>query len=339
MPSAPEATLDAFFAQTAAEYEQVLADRGAVERELRFAGRGVRLRFAGDALAQALLPALSARVVKDSAGRADVTIGLWTSNARAPFGWDPGDVGPRGLVRGSGNGRIAAVHESFSGVLTLVDRSAGRILYRVRDVAALPWWERAAPLRPALFFALGASAGQLVHAGAVGDPLRGGVLLAGPGGSGKTTVALAALEHGMRYVGDDYVLLDRGVAWNLYGTAKLDAAADGYPKAVQHGAVLAPDEKRVLDIAAHAGSLLIDALPVRAVVVPRIAGDRTRLRAITRVEALLALAPSTTFQMPFDGGAVVATLAGLVRSVRCYRLDVGDRSDDLAAAIDAALDP
>jgi hypothetical protein len=338
MPSAAEAALDASFAQATAEYEEAVSQRGAVERELRFAGRGVRLRFAGEALAQALLPAVAARVVNEVGGDVGVTIGLWASDARAPLGWGPGDVGPRGLVRGSRRDRIAAVHESFSGVLTLVDRAAGRILYRVRDVAGLPWWERAAPLRPALFFALGASGGQLVHAGAVGDLIRGGALLAGPSGSGKTTVALAALEHGLRYVGDDYVLLDRGVAWNLYGTAKLNVAAGHHPTAASPGSGLAAGEKLVIDVAAHSGDSLVDALPVRAVVVPCIRGRDTHLVAITPLEAMLALAPSTAFQMPFDRGAVVATLAGLVRSVPCYRLEVGDRSGDLAAAIGDALD-
>jgi len=347
MPRAAEPALDAFFDQAAAQYEEALVERGAIERHLRFAGREVGLRFAGEELAQALLPALAARVVDERGAAPAVTIDLWVGGADARVGWGPGDVGPRGLVNGSDHGRVAAVHETFSGIVTLVDREGGRILYRVRDVARLPWWERAAPLRPALFFAMAASGGQLVHAGAVGDPARGGALLAGPSGSGKTTAALAALEHGLRYVGDDYVLLEGGIAWNLYGTAKLDVAAGRGPQpgapsragTVLRSASPGSGEKLVLDLAARSGPSLIEALPIRAVIVPRIHGRRTRLCAITPVEALLALGPSTVFQMPFDGGGVVTTLAELVRLVPCFRLEVGERAHDLAAAIDDALEP
>ena len=50
-------------------------------------------------------------------------------------------------------------------------------------------------------------------------------------------------------------------------------------------------------------------LPIRAIVVPRIHGGRSALRPASAGAALLALAPSTAFQMPYDDGAVVA-LAG-----------------------------
>ena len=118
-----------------------------------------------------------------------------------------------------------AVHEAYSGAVTLVDCGEGALLHRVPDCRAVPWWERAAPLRAeALFWALAGQGRHLVHAGAVGDE-RGGVLVAGASGSGKTTVTLAALLHGLSYVADDYVLLhDRGelTACSIYGTAKLD---------------------------------------------------------------------------------------------------------------------
>jgi hypothetical protein len=74
------------------------------------------------------------------------------------------------------------------------------------------------------------------------------------------------------------------------------------------------------------------------VLVPRIRGGRARLRDASAVEALLALAPSTTFQMPFDEGAVIAALAAVTRAVPAYALDVGDDPRELAEAVDRALD-
>jgi hypothetical protein len=259
------------------------------------------------------------------------TIRLWEADAcpagPVPFPWRVADIGPGGLVRGPGNDPVQAVYETYSGALTLVDSGGRALLHRVPHRGMVPWWERAAPLRPALFWALGGAGRHLVHAGAVGDD-RGGVLLAGARGSGKTTVALAALVHGLGYVADDYVLLHTAgepTAVSLYSTISVRAAPDA-------------EEKAVLDVAALMHGSLRESLPVRAVVVPRISGGRACLRRVSPTEALLALAPSTAFHMPFDDGAVVASLAALVRRVPCFALDVGDGVAELADAVEQVLE-
>jgi hypothetical protein len=307
-----EASLQGLFAEASAAYEQAIARSGEVRRVLRFAGRQLELRFAGATLAEALLGAMAPRITAGDS--AELSIGLWAGDS--PLPWRLPEVGPRGFVRGSSPDGVSAVYEPGSGAITLFDNDSAQILYRVPGIDEIPWWERAAPLRPALHFALAGPASHLVHAGAVGDPDRGGLLLAGPGGSGKTSLALAAVEHRMHYVGDDYVLLVGGVAWNLYRTAKVDAGPGR--------------EKAVVEIDSSA---LVEALPVRAVVVPAICDGDARLERISAGGALLALAPSTAFQMPFDRGAVIGTLAELVRRVPCYRLELGSSPAAAAAAL------
>jgi hypothetical protein len=228
--------------------------------------------------------------------------------------------------------------------VTLVDCGRRVLLHRVRAVAAVPWWERAAPLRVALFWALRGEGRHLVHAGAVGDD-RGGVLLAGASGSGKTTVALAALVHGLGYVADDYILLDAAgapTAISIYNTAKLDDGHVGRFGALAPGIRFPPPsdagEKAVLDIARLMPGSLRESLPVRAVLVPRICGGRSRLRRASAAEALLALAPSTALQMPFGDRAVVSSLAALVRRVPCFGLDVGDDVAEVAGGVERALE-
>lgn len=259
--------------------------------------------------------------------------------------WGQGDVGPRGLVAGPESASVLAIHEAGSSALTMFDRRSRSLLHRVPGASMLPWWERAAPLRPALFWALSGRGRHLVHAGVVGDEQRGGVLLAGAGGSGKTTVALAALAAGMAYVGDDYVLLHtegRPVAWNIFGTAKLDAGHVGRFPELSRDLAISPEpvfeEKHVLDVHRLMGDSLVSSLPIRAVLVPRIRGGKARLRPASPGEALLALAPSTAFQMPYDGGEVVGALATVARSVPAFALDVGDEPGELAEALDRVLD-
>jgi hypothetical protein len=327
------AALSPFYAGARREYDLAAERHGVVEVNLRFGDRSVALRFAGQRLAEAVLGlgALDARR-SGASGEADATIALWEEPlppaAALPVTWGVDDIGPQGLVRGSGADGVVAVHETASGAVTLVESSPGAaILHRVPSRGLIPWWERAAPLRPALFWALAGERRHLVHAAAVGDD-RGGVLLAGPRGSGKTTVALAGVAQGVGFVADDYLLLDaRGEpeAVSLYGTASIATASAG-------------EEKQVLDVARAMPGALRGSLPVRAVVVPRIRGGRTRLRRVSPAEALRAWAPTTLLQMPLAGGRALASLAAVVRSVPCFGLDVGDDAAELAGAVERVLD-
>ncbi len=330
MPSLTEGGLGSFFGAAEGEFELVAGAQGVVVRDLRFADRRVRLRFAGATLAGALLPALSARE-EDHRDEVDVSICLWERDRSphdpVPFPWSIEEIGPGGLIQGSDPHSVIAIHETASGALTLADRHQHTILYRVPAEALIPWWERAAPLRPALHWALRGEHRHLVHAGAVGDT-RGGVLLAGASGSGKTTVALAALEHGLGYLADDYILLNTTqppTAHAIYTSLSVRPEPDA-------------EEKAVLDVARLMPGSVRESLPVRAVLVPRIRSGHARLTPITPTEALLALAPSTVFQMPFDDGAVLASLANLVRTVPCFALEVGEHTTELAHAIEQTLE-
>src|SRR5205085_1064715 len=80
-------------------------------------------------------------------------------------------------------------------------------VFWVRDARSLTRWETAAPLRTLLRWTLRPL--QMVHAAAVVGP-RGAALLAGPSGAGKSTTALAAAEHGLGFVADDYCAVDLG---------------------------------------------------------------------------------------------------------------------------------
>ena len=62
------------------------------------------------------------------------------------------------------------------------------------------------------------------------------------------------------------------------------------------------------------------------------------VRPTSAGEALLALAPSTVMQMPYDGGAILAPLGRLLRSLPSFAIDVGDDRDGLAGALREVLE-
>jgi hypothetical protein len=347
MSSRRDSELADFLDVATSEHAEATRVHGMVERHLDMGPCRVRLRFAGALLAEALLPAFGPRATAADGGPPVASIELWEEalvpGGHAPVPWNDRDLGPRGLLRGPAGSGIVAVHEG-SGTVTLVDEATGAIRYRVPSADALPWWERAAPMRPALFWALAGNGRHLVHAGAVGDE-RGGILLAGAGGSGKTTLALAALMAGLRYVGDDYLLVTTNSApqaLNVFATAKLDEGhVERFPELAVHArriGVSEPDEKLVLDVPSACPGALAVALPLRAVAVPRITGGTTAVRPASAGDALLALAPSTVMQMPYDGGATLAPLGRLLRSLPSFAIDVGDDRDGLAGALDEALE-
>ena len=158
----------------------------------------------------------------------------------------------------------------------------------------------------------------------------GGVLLVGPGGSGKSTTALSTLpDQRLRYAGDDYVAVGSGGApavHSLYSSGKVHpddlhrlphlepALADG----------TRPDEKAVFYVEQAFPGRSIAGFPLRAIVVPRVT-DRRAARALpgTRAEVLAAFAPSTIFQLHPPARDALAWMAGLVRAVPTFVLELG----------------
>ncbi|MEZ5313900.1 MAG: hypothetical protein R2862_09770 [Thermoanaerobaculia bacterium] len=186
--------------------------------------------------------------------------------------------------------------------------------------------DRAAPLLRPLRWGLAAHGVEVAHAAAVALDGRA-LLLAGRGGSGKSTLSVAALLGGFELLGDDYVALGaegEPHVHALFATAKLDAASlarlpelgDAAPAAP------APGEKAVLPL----GPLFTDRLPstrpLAAIVAPRL-GEAPALRRIGPAEALRRLAPSTLFQLPGSDVVAFGRLAALVRRLPAFELTVG----------------
>lgn len=334
-----------------AAQHRAVARRGLVEHDLLLAGRRVRLAFAGDTLVPDVVPAFRARV-SGPAGRPDAVVHLFdtASTGVAPprFPWRATDVVERGAVRGWDGAQVGVVFhgdlldlEHDFRAVSLFGHADGVGCFWALDRARTPWWERAAPLRTLVHWAVRGPDRLMVHAAAVGAD-GAGVLLTGASGAGKSTTALAAVSAGLEYAGDDYVVVDLAgpapVAHNVYSYAKLQPdtlrrwpALRGLPVMADEAAA-----KVVVDLAADARSRVVAQLAVRAIVVPRVRpGGPTRLTPVSRQQVLLALAPSTVFQLPPDGGRALAPLARLAAAVPCYRLELGG---DPATAVAALRD-
>jgi hypothetical protein len=314
---------------------------GTVERGYDVAGRRLRMRFAGDGLVAFLTPAL-AHLRASGPEPADLTVCIWDSASTGiPLPGCP--WAPDGAF-----GEARTVVDNWQGVefvafphgeeIDVLDRARGCGFHYLGGAHPTAGPQASLPLLTILDWWLAERDLHCIHAAAVGLE-SAGVLLAGRGGSGKSTTALACLRSPLRYVADDYCLLSvagapRALA--LYSSGKLA------PSQLARMSFLTPpgapsrrcDDKEVVFLERAFGAKLLPGFPVRAVLAPRITGRAgTSVTALPPGEAMRALAPSSLFQLGGARQRRLHAIAALVRTVPCYRLDLGTDLDAVPGVI------
>lgn len=313
-------------------------------RTLTLAGTAIAIEAIGPAILPWLQPALG-HALSEPAAIDPIRLTIWdqasTGVAPPPPFWDKGGWANRGELPALAEDGVVAAYHEHAGYLAIFDTDRRQAWLWVRDAATVPRYERAAPLRGPLSWLLAAEGGQLAHAGAVATG-QGAALLAGPGGSGKSTTALAGLTGGLGYLGDDYVVMHRDAAGRptvhlLYASAKLtEASLDLLPQlrplAEGPGTF---DDKAVLPLA---GPGITAAAPLVATILPRVGTDSaSRWEPAPAARALAALAPTTLFQLPGAGAGSLARLAAVARAVPAFTLHLGRDMDDVAQAVRAII--
>jgi hypothetical protein len=305
---------------------------GVAELRLAVAGQPVRIRFAGAAAAEALSSAFAHLRDRGDEPPA-LTLHVWDSGV------------PRAEANAAGasyyyeQDGVRALHQPASDVFSVLTAKSDVGWFWMPDANGLPYWDYTAPFRHLLSWWLDAQGLRQVHGGAVGTE-KGGVLVVGPGGSGKSTTALSSLrDERLRYAGDDYVAVGSGAepaVYSLYCSGKVHPddlhRLPHLEPAVADGA--RPDEKAVFYVEQAFPGRSIAGFPLRAIVVPRVT-DRRAARALpgTRAEALAALAPSTIFQLHPPARDALAWMAGLVRQVPTFVLELGADVETIPAEL------
>ena len=339
----PSADLAGLFDHLSEPFERAAEKLARRDDVLSIAGVRIRFSFAGDAVRERLRPALmSANPTAD----ADMTIRVWDgASAGLPIAalpWRPEDVGPRGAVAVATSDTVRTAFTVGSSALSMLDLERGLGLFRARDAEALPWYERAAPFRTLLHWALESRGCRFVHAAAVGTA-HGGALLAGRGGSGKSTTAMLCVERGFDYAGDDYVGIrmdDEPHAHTIFTSAKLSASSIDWLPFLRPAIRVAPtgDEKGVAILGELLPHQIASTFPLRAVIVPQVVGGTSRLRRISGGAALRALAPTTLFQLPGSGEVAFAHLAEVVRRLPAWSLELGDDRAEIPNLVARAIE-
>jgi hypothetical protein len=242
---------------------------------------------------------------------------------QAPPEWKiPERWARREPVRASRGGGMV-YFDPIGGVVSLY-HSEGRLGGMwFEDEAAPALWIAAAPcLR--LLDAWFTEHGKFLCHGAAIARHGGAALIIGPGGVGKSTLAIRSLEDGFDYLGDDYVLLEAGPPWpvihSIYASGKL-AGADisaGLPR--QATVFREPDDPTEKGFLRIAPTAIVSSARLALVIQPCIgAHDAPSMVRISAGDALRAILPSALRQLP---GGFQEKLAVLTRvlTVPCFRL-------------------
>jgi hypothetical protein len=338
-----DSDLERFFLAFQEGFLRAAESGGVQQRRLTVAGHPVTISFAGNALLKLARPLAHLEDAhSDIPGKLNIL--AW----EGPVGWSPpkpvwkqGQQGYQGEIVGLGSGRFAVNYHDTSGLFHMIDHHTRSVLYWIPCAGDLPFWEIASPFRIIFHWWARSLGGNVAHAAAVGKDGRG-VLLVGKGGSGKSTAALACLYHGMEFVGDDYVLLLRDPvprAHSLYSSAKMHAhfLREAFPDWQEMVAMeIGPENKAVFFLHDKLPESLQRSLEIHAIVAPQVGhAPDAQLSLRPASEGLLALAPSTIFQLPGARREAMTFFSNFIRGIPVYAMRTGE---DLASGPRALLE-
>lgn len=308
----------------------------APSEDFRLAGQSLRVMWHDPALRAALRPALAHRA--ETGPPPSLAIDALLVKPALPL-----TVTDSLHVLESRDG--LTVIDPASGLMSEVNLEATRAIYGIPEPGRLPVPERAAPFRLILQTWLRAHGTHLLHAGAVGLPGRGAVLLAATGGGGKSNTFLACLaSSSLQLLGEDFVAVDGAAAprvWSLFSTAKLHAAdVARFPALAGEatGSQEGPGGKVLFDLAPRHAPRFAEGLPLRAVLVLKITDSPvTRIVPANPGEAVKAMLTSLLMVLPSARRPLFEFTTGLARRVPAYRLELGRDPAQIAAGIERFL--
>lgn len=234
--------------------------------------------------------------------------------------------------------RIALVTDETRGIWEMYDGSTRRGLYWVRSAAELPEWEYGAPLRRLIQWHAREGGAQLLHSAAVETGGKG-LLLTGPGGSGKSTTTAAFAMAGARIIGEDFVLVDQAVGpvvHPVFDTLKLTGSALRlFPELLARAANAdRPQEKMRIHLTGREGLRFGGPARIEAICALRLRhAPGTLIAPLDKAAMVRALAPSTMFLLRAGMKETFECIAPLVNALPCYSVALGTDPMEAAATI------
>ncbi len=303
--------------------EEAFSRLGLLTHAFRFNGQEFVMRFAGTRLAGLMTRALHHLAIEKTIQLHPLVIDCWDLTATG-LGF-PLSLGCLEAYRQEDNIDLQIDYQVWMKALNASFPARNRAFFCIQNAE-----EFQVQLLGASSFELfnrwvGAFGWQFVHAAAVGTE-QGGVLIAGYGGAGKSTLTFSTLNSPLRYLSDDYCVLVPGNpprVLALYNSGKLGEASFRF---LPHLRALSGNqddprrEKDVFFLQEQFPGQQIHELSLRAIVLPQTGATRTFLEPVDHKEALSILGRSTFRQLSSPCIPGFIRLLHSIRGLQTYRL-------------------
>jgi hypothetical protein len=268
-----------------------------------------------------------------------MTVACWemrtTGTAPPPPPWTAQDLLPRHRIRGFDRDGVRATYDMEHRLLHLYEPGARAVCF-AQDDRRIPPWVARAPFRILLSWWAVDRGLAVVHASAIGDD-DACVLVTGPSEAGKSTTALACVERGFRFVGDDVSIVALEPAPTTFASsaiAKVEAGSPVDPARVGGSIVAVSDEQTTVDL----GAEMLTSAPVRAVIaVTRGTEAATKARPLGAGACFRALAGHSVIEALAGHPRALTLLRELACRVPAYEMRLGSDLDGVAAAVRSVL--
>jgi hypothetical protein len=295
--------------------------------DLTIAGLAIRIQASSTALFEFIYPAFAWQA-KTLISNADLEIFIMEDAGDLISPWKKNDFLSGNMIRGLNKGNVLATFDHQHSILSIYDHETGKALFWVGSAANLPEWEFGAPLRNILTWSLAKRNIHLIHASGVGTG-GSGVLIAGPGGSGKSTTTAISVASGLETTGDDYCAIEISETPTIHGVY-------GLLKLVPDS-LAAPDMKNLVsgkirsDGKAHykIGENLKPSLRLTSVIFTHVSDATKEIKNLSSRDSLIRLVSSTMSQAALPNPEIFSALSELAQSVQAYEWEVGPDTEKI----------
>jgi hypothetical protein len=179
---------------------------------------------------------------------------------------------PLGQVRSELTYPTRVAYDFHTNTIVVYDPGTAVCAIWSENIESYPYWARATPFRLGLSWIADTFDGEFLHGALIAQGDKG-IVLAGKGGSGKSTTAFAAWNADFTLLSDDYFLCESGKMYPVYTRAKLLDASYELIEANLKEFTLNPDidgQKRILDLDRAALERYRNGVVVDAFVIPKL---------------------------------------------------------------------
>ena len=245
----------------------------------------------------------------------------------------------RGEIPSLSDDHLFTSYNHHDGSLNIIHLTDNIGIYWVRGQKYVPWWTSASPLQRIISYWFRHQNHELTHAACVGND-QDCVLFAGASGAGKSTTTLACLSAGLRYLSEDYCLIQNNpnpIVHNVYNTLKLDnKTLNFFPeyKPWISNPGKKPHEKAFIFPSETFPYQYEKTRSLKAIfVLKQVSQQKSMVVRCNRAEALSALSVSTIFQLAGTGQTTLNFYVKLLDKVPSYRLCLGTDLNQVGSCV------